>query len=385
MNKLKLALRVALPVLFSVALVWLSLRRAPVGKVLSAIAASDKGPLLAYLGVLLLIHLLRTVRWGILLEPLGHVGFKRLNSASAIGIMLLIVLPLRMGEFARPLLIARPPEGRGPRLRRSGAMASIVVERIADGLFVGLLGVLTLHALGDSAHGEYAVHARRAAVLVSLGFFALCVVLALAFFLKETALRLTGRALRIVSPKLAEQVVSILDAFIGALHLGSGWKALGFFLLTAAYWASAALGLAIVAPAFGMHLTPLQACAVLTMQVVGAMVPAGPGMVGTLQLATQIGLSLFYGAFDSGPEGINAVAFANTVWLLQFLQQVVLGVLFMSTGHVSLRGLFGASAPDPTSDAGDSADSLDSPAGDAKLAPAGTGAAADATRAAPHP
>ena len=113
MNKLKLGLRVALPVLFSVALVWLSLRNAPVGKVVDAIARSDKGPLLAYVGVLLIIHLLRTVRWGILLEPLGHVGFKRLNSASAIGIMLLIVLPLRMGEFARPLLIARPPEGKG--------------------------------------------------------------------------------------------------------------------------------------------------------------------------------------------------------------------------------------------------------------------------------
>jgi hypothetical protein len=377
-KKLKLALRVALPILFSVALVWLSLRKAPVGKVVDAIARSDKGPLLAYVGVLLLIHLLRTVRWGILLEPLGHVGFKRLNSASAIGIMLLIVLPLRMGEFARPLLIARPPEGKGPRLRRSGAMASIVVERIADGLFVGLLGVLTLHALGDSAHGDYAVHARRAAVLVSLGFFALCVVLGAAFFLREQAVAITGRLLGPLSPKLAAKATSMLDAFIGALHLGSGWKALGFFLLTAAYWASATLGLAIVAPAFGMHLTPLQACAVLTMQVVGAMIPAGPGMVGTLQLATQIGLSLFYKAFDSGPEGVNAVAYANTVWLLQFAQQVVVGVFFMSTGHVSLRGLFGASAPDPTSDSGEAEE-------DPKAAPVGPAAAVDAARAAAQP
>lgn len=354
MNRLKTALRVALPVLFSALLIWLSLRKAPVGLVLEAIARSAKGPLVLYVCILLTIHLLRTVRWGILLEPLGHVGFKRLNSASAIGIMLLIVLPLRMGEFARPLLISRPPEGKGPRLRRSGAMASIVVERVADGLFMGLLGVLTLHTLGDSVRGEYAVRARQVAVLVSLAFFSLVVLLGAAFFLRERAVALTRRLLA-PSPKLAEKASSMLDAFIGALHLGSGWKALGFFLLTATYWGCATLGLSVVAPAFGMKLTLLQACAVLTMQVVGVMIPAGPGMVGTLQLATQIGLSFFYNAFDAGPEGVNAVAYANTVWLLQIAQQVVVGLFFMSTGHVSLRGLFGPSAAAATEE-GDAAE-----------------------------
>jgi uncharacterized protein (TIRG00374 family) len=352
-NRLKLALRVLLPLLFSAALVWLSLRKVPIGDVLAAIARADKGPLVLYVGILLLVHALRTVRWGILLEPLGHVGFKRLNSASAIGIMLLIVLPLRMGEFARPLLIARPPEGKGPRLRRSGAMASIVVERIADGLFMGLLGVLTLHTLGSEAHGEYAVRAGQAAVLVSVAFFALCVLLGVAFFLRERAVALTRQVLGLVSPKLAGKIASMLDAFIGALHLGSGWKVLGFFLLTATYWGCATLGLAVVAPAFGMKLGLLQACAVLTMQVVGAMVPAGPGMAGTLQYATQIGLSLFYKAFDPGPEGVNAVAYVHTVWMLQFAQQVLLGLLFMGTGHVSLRGLFGASSAEPEGSEGD--------------------------------
>jgi glycosyltransferase 2 family protein len=340
MNKLKLALRIAVPVLISAGLVWLSLRKAPVGQVVDAIARSPKGPLAAYVGILLVIHLLRTVRWGVLLERLGHVGFERLNSASAIGIMLLMVLPLRMGEFARPLLIARPPKGSGPHLRRSGAMASIVVERIVDGLFMGIVGVLAL----QSVHGDYAARARQVSVLVSAGFFGLCVLLGLAFFLRAQAVALTRKLLGKVSPRLGGKVASMLDAFISALHLGSGWKVAWFFALTCAYWTCATLGLALVAPAFGMHLTFLQACAVLAMQVVGVMIPAGPGMVGTLQIATQVGLSFFYGAFSAGPEGVNAVAYANTVWLLQFGQQVVVGLLFMSAGHVSLHGLLGPSA-----------------------------------------
>src|SRR5438309_12114278 len=140
----------------SAVFVWLSLRHTDVRAVLGAMAAADPVRIAIYVLILLVIHVIRTVRWGILLEPLGHVSFKRLNSASAVGWMLLMVLPLRLGEFARPLLIARPREGDGVRLRRSGAMASIVVERIVDGIAIGLLGIVALRALGASASGEYA-------------------------------------------------------------------------------------------------------------------------------------------------------------------------------------------------------------------------------------
>src|SRR5205823_5665234 len=149
MRALKLALRLALSLAVSGLLMWLSLRNADLRAVGRAIASATPWRMLAYAGALLVIHLIRTVRWGILLEPLGHVGFKRLNSASAVGFMLLVLLPLRLGEFARPLLIARPPAGAGVRLRRSGAMASIVVERIVDGIAIGLLGVIALRALGS--------------------------------------------------------------------------------------------------------------------------------------------------------------------------------------------------------------------------------------------
>src|SRR5438045_9247623 len=123
---------------------WLSLRNADLRAVGRAIAAADPWRMAGFAAILVCIHLVRTVRWGILLEPLGHVGFKRLNSASAVGFMLLMVLPLRLGEFARPLLIARPPAGAGVRLRRSGAMASIVVARIVDGIAIGLPGITPL-------------------------------------------------------------------------------------------------------------------------------------------------------------------------------------------------------------------------------------------------
>jgi uncharacterized protein (TIRG00374 family) len=342
MRFLKLTLRLVTSLGVSAVLMWLSLRNADLRAVGRAISSADPWRMVGYAAILVCIHLVRTVRWGILLEPLGHVGFKRLNSASAVGFMLLILLPLRLGEFARPLLIARPPPGdRGVTLRRSGAFASIVVERIVDGVAIGVLGIIALRMLGANASGRYAEFARQASVLVALGFLTLCVAVTAAFFLRERAVQLTSSLLRPFAPRLAQRASSMLDAFISALHLGSGWKALAFFALTALYWTLNGAGLSLLATAFGFRLTPLMVATILALQVVGVMVPAGPGMIGTMQFFTQAGLSLFVAdAFTRGsPVAARAAGYANTVWMLNFGVQVGLGALFMLLGHVSLRGV----------------------------------------------
>ena len=336
MRPLKLLLRTVLSLAMSGLFVWLSLRHTDVRAVGRAMAAADLTRLGLYVVMLLVIHVVRTVRWGLLLKPLGEVSFKRLNSASAVGWMLLLLLPLRLGEFARPLLIARPPAGGGPPLRRSGAFASIVVERIVDGIAIGVLGIVSLRMLGRSASGRYVEFARSASVLVALGFLALCALLVLAVLFRERALALTRSVLRPISPRISIRVASMLEAFISAVHLGSGWSMISFFALTAIYWALNAGAMGLLAPAFGFTgLTPLMLAVILTIQVVGVMVPAGPGMVGTMQFFTQAGLSLF----DPNGFSVNGAAFANTVWLLQFVEQVALGVTFLVAGHVSLKGL----------------------------------------------
>ena len=343
MRALKLTLRVLASLAVSVVLMWLSLRNADLRAVGRAIASASPWRMAGYAAILVGVHLVRTIRWGILLEPLGRVGFKRLNSASAVGFMLLILLPFRLGEFARPLLIARPPPGQpGTTLRRSGAFASIVVERIVDGIAIGVVGIVALRMLGNAATGRYADFARHASVLVALGFLALCIAVTLAFFLRDRAIQLTSAVVKPISPRLSQRASSALDAFISALHLGSGWKSLAFLALTVLYWSLNGFGLWLLAPGFGFHLEALMVATILVVQVVGVMVPAGPGMIGTMQFFTQAGLSLFVpDAFARGSDvAARAAGYANTVWMFQFGVQVALGSLFMLLGHVSLRGLF---------------------------------------------
>ena len=345
MRAAKFALRLALSLGVSALFVWLSLRNTDLRAVGRNIAAADPLRVFCYFAIMLCIHVLRTVRWGILLEPLGHVGFPRLNAASAVGFMLLILLPLRLGELGRPFAIAQPPKGGGVRIPRSGAMASCVVERIVDGIAIGLLGIVALRMLGSTASGKYAAFARTASVGVAAGFGTLCVILVLVLVQHERTLRIARRLLAPVSPKLADRVVRMMDDFLGAIHLGSGWKTAAFFGLTVLYWGANGVGLWILTGAFGISLTALMAATVLAVQVVGVMVPAGPGMVGTMQYFTAIGVSLFYpAAIEAGPFADRVAAFANTFWFLQFSVQVALGLTFMAASHITVKGLFSTSA-----------------------------------------
>jgi uncharacterized protein (TIRG00374 family) len=337
MRSAKNAVRILLSLVVSGVFIFFSLRHIDPWAVLRAIAAAPRGPLVGYVGVLLAVHAVRTVRWALLLEPVGKVGWRRLNSASAIGFMLLAVLPLRLGELGRPLLVSRPA-GQGRKLSRSGALASCVVERIIDGIGVGVLGIVALRMLATT--GRAADIARTASNLVTAGFGGLCLALVVAFFMRERAVGFVRRLLTPVAPGLSDRVAHMLDSFVGGLHLGTS-RVVAVLLLTVVHWILHVYGFWLVAPAFGLPLTALMASTVLAANVVGVMIPAGPGGLGPSQMATVAGISIFFPeALTTSQLAVHAAAYANTIWLLQFGQAVALGLVFLLFGHVSLAGLF---------------------------------------------
>src|SRR6202023_4264455 len=114
-----------------------------------------------------------------------------------------------------PRLVARPPRGGGQPPRRSGALASIVVERIVDGIAIGVLGIISLRMLGRSASGSYVEFARSASVLVALGFLTLCALLVLAVLFRDRAVGLAERLARAISPRVAARATGVVDALLG--------------------------------------------------------------------------------------------------------------------------------------------------------------------------
>jgi uncharacterized protein (TIRG00374 family) len=349
MKNRKFVFRLLASLLVSAAMIYLSLRNADLAAVWRAMQAANPWPILGYLAILGLVHVVKTLRWWLLLMPIGTVSFRRVNAASAVGFTLLVLMPLRLGELARPLLVSRPSAPGDIPLRRSAALASCVVERVIDCVAMGVLGVISLRLLAASGHN--AEIARRAATLVTAGFGLLCLALLLAFLARERAVVLVRRVLSPLSARLAERVSRLVDGFIIGLHLGSASRVLAFLALTAAYWGLHVWGFWLVAGAFDLQITPLMACTVLACQVVGIMIPAGPGMVGTSQFFTQLGVSIFIpGAFTVLEVASRVAAYGNVIWALQFGQQVLTGVPFLLLGQVKLTGLFSAWEPEPALD-----------------------------------
>ena len=314
---------------------WLTLRGKDLSAIWSEVLAADYRYLVPYVAMLLAIHLMRAVRWGILLEPVAKVPFSRLNAVCAVGFMALVILPFRLGEFARPYLVADRP-----RLRVSAALSSVVVERVADGLFTAALLVLTLLAVPDGTPGLRLI--RSAGLVVFLIFAAILLFLVVAYRNRALAVRIAHRLADPFSPRLAERVSGMMDAFIHGLRLvPSRRKVLLFFALTAAYWAVNGLGLRVLARGFGLDLSPVAAFTVLGVLVVGVMIPAGPGMVGTFQAAAVLGLSLF---FPRAAVDTRGNAYANVLWLAQLAQQTALGLPFLFSRHIQIARIFRAPA-----------------------------------------
>ncbi|HVP69372.1 MAG TPA: lysylphosphatidylglycerol synthase transmembrane domain-containing protein [Anaeromyxobacteraceae bacterium] len=312
---------------------WLTLRGKDLSAIWAAIRSANYLWLLPYVGILTLIHLVRTYRWGILLEPVAKVPFGKLNAASAVGFMALMILPFRLGEFARPYLIAERP-----RLRVSAALSSVVVERVADGLFTAALLVVTLLAVPEGTPGLHFL--RAGGVAVFLAFAGLLVFLVLANRNRTLAVRLTHRILDPISPRVAERVSGMMDAFIHGLRLvPSRGKVALFFLLTAVYWGLNGFGMQILARGFDIHFSALAAFTVLGVLVVGVMIPAGPGMVGTFQAATILGMALF---LPKDVVDTRGAAYANVLWAAQLAQQTALGLFFLFSRHIRIANIVAA-------------------------------------------
>ncbi len=244
----------------------------------------------------LLIHLCRTLRWGYLLSGMQRVPFRPLNEASGIGFMMLLVLPFRLGEFARPFLIAQRSS-----IRRSAAMTSVVLERITDGLLVAtMLRVLLFFLPTETDRCGYV---KLGSTLMFAVFGGGLAFLLFARWQHDRAVHLVRATVGRVVPRLADKMADIVDSFVGAMgQLPDAKRLARFFLLSFAYWGAQRRGHGDAVPGLrllgrgGGHVPAHEPGAVPGLRGDGragggADDPrSAPGMMGTFQAATYVGL-----------------------------------------------------------------------------------------------
>ena len=316
----------------SVFFVWLFLRRVDFAGIRDIwLSIPLRYPLL-FLLLALPQYAVRAWRWGLLLRPFKRsIPFRSLWNFSLIGFMISYLLPGRLGEVARPLMLAEK-EG----IKKSQAIATIVNERLFDLLTV--LALLALYlAAGVGTPSPLLRQLRAAAILIMplvlLVFF--LVVLAnhpRVFPRTEKLVRALSRAL---PRRWREPAVSFALHFIRALRLDLGWKGVaavaGSSLL---HWGIIVFSYWLLMRGFtGIGLSLPDIAPFLAVVFVSAAVPT-PGMAGSLDLAAKFALTGLFAVAEK-----TAVAFTILFHFLLLLAPIALGLIALWREGLSLKGV----------------------------------------------
>lgn len=299
-------------------------------------ALKSLGPLavLSYLATLVITHLFRTLRWEYLLRALGtSLPFRRLLPISSAGFMAILALPVRLGEFVRPYLVARERH-----VRMSTMVGAVAVERIVDGL---LISILFFGAYLASA-GDLFTRELRAAAWLSLGgFVALTLFLVLAQIWTDRTIALTLRLTLVtwLAPARAQQAGDKLRALISGFRALADRRNFSLFLVqSVVYWSSNGLGMWILARQMNLPISLGAAFAIMAFTGVILTLPNSPGLVGQFHAAIKLGLTAY---LPATVVNSNGMAYAIVLHGIQTLWYITVGLLSLpalsrSGAHLSL-------------------------------------------------
>jgi hypothetical protein len=268
---------------------------------------------------------LRAWRWQWLLRSVGPIPFGATLRAACLGIGANMVLPARAGEFLRVYAL-----GRATGHSKTAIFATLVIERILDGLTILLLlvGVVVL-----GVHGEQI----RYLGMVGGAFYLAALVGLLVFFYRQTWIVAIMR--RLLPAAWAEPATRLIDAFAEGLHvLRNGRQLLIVGAQSLLTWIAIALSFYPVMLAFEYGApVPLFAPFLLTpLLALGLTVPGAPGGIGIMQYMAVLALQLSMAATGAVPAADfpeQAAAFSVLMHLSQAVPEIGFGVwAFVSTG-----------------------------------------------------
>jgi hypothetical protein len=337
---MRLDWRGALGIALSALLLWYLLH-GQVGEVVRVLGTSNLWLWAASAIVATAIFPLRARRWQAILTPLaGRLPVAPLWHATAIGMMVNNVFPMRAGEFARAFAISRERRD----VPFTAAFASLAVDRLFDGVVVILLmlaGTLDPRFPADATilgvgAGKIAASAAifLGAVLVGLYAFVL---------FPDAMLGLAERAGNLFSTKFGARLRSLGGGFASGLGVLREPKlAAEVFAWTVLHWLTNAAAFWLGFKALGITAPFAAACFVQGIVAVGVAVPSSPGFFGVFEATAAAGLKL-YGV----PESV-ALSWGIGFHILSFIPITVMGAWYFTRLRLHVSDIAGTPAQEPT-------------------------------------
>ncbi len=303
----------------SLVTLYLAFRGIDPGQLGAALGQASYAWLLPALVVIGLAQVVRAYRWGRLFYPAPQPPLRRSFSALSIGYLISTILPARLGDVVRAVLIG---EGQGTKIAQ--AISTVIVERALDvfsiiAFLVILLPFVTLPPL-----------LFRSALTIGVIFVVLSVALWLAVWQQPRALRLAHWVFRHVPRLDADRWTARVGGLIDGLKILHAPRELGIAtLLSLLIWGGGGVFYNyLVMRAFGLqdHVVPagsLLAAAAFVQVVIalGATVPSSPGYVGIYHAGVVLALSAF------GIPQTEALAYALVSHAANFGLLIIIGAI----------------------------------------------------------
>lgn len=261
--------------------------------------------------LLVLIQLVRALRFGVILSPFCTLGTKALWDVLNVWGAANMVMPARLAEFVRPYLLQR----RGASF--SSSFGAVMVERFFD-----LTGLLLLLAVilwsTPNVPRHYAVLGEVLLVALALGYVLVLVTL----FRRDTVQSIVTKGLSVLPRRAAEFFDGIFRRLVDGLSVMASVKQVFIiFLYTMLLWTLFSTVTYMFLLAFSIQAPFLVAVTIQVLLCFGVALPSAPGFVGTFHAAGRYALALF------GIQAVVAVSFATVYHLFSLVGCLVLGGL----------------------------------------------------------
>ena len=299
--------------------IGVTLRGVDLREVGRALASANPFWLLLMMPINVLALWSRSVRWRYLTGSLrdGGLPIGALFRATAVGFMTINILPLRIGELARPWLLARETGVRG-----SAAIGTVVIERAIDFTTIALIGA-----------GVLFFHTQALPAWVRSGAFVFAIIACIPFAMvvglrlrEEATLAVLARIVGLLPQNAGAQVLDVVQELCRGITALKGARSMFMVAVhSALLW-----GLITPAPfllalfAFRIELAPGDAIlAMYTSMVFTALAvaaPSAPGFLGVYHFACREALNLF------GISSAIAVAYGTAAHLCYWVPTTLVGL-----------------------------------------------------------
>jgi uncharacterized protein (TIRG00374 family) len=325
-------LRIGISLVLAALLIAAFLWNVDFGEMGRALASANPWWTLASVMTALFAYWLRVVRWQIILRPAGKTRHSSAVLATVVGYTGIALLPARMGDIIRPVVLSRRD-----RIPTSATIASILCERIFDLWTVVLFFVVFLVWPPEMPHltaeaTDYLQILEVTGWFAGVGLMAGTLFLLALFKYQGRFVDLVAALVDRVKPTWSGPFASFLNHFLDGLRVLQRPREL---ILTAAtsiaLWIVIFVQLDMCLRAFGVFLPLRAAFLLVTLSVIGMAIPT-PGGVGGFHAMIQIGLTGFFAVDHNLAAGIAIADHA-----ICFIPIALIGLVCIPLFGLSLR------------------------------------------------